>query len=97
MLDDEPAYCFLLRDELGAVLGVVAVLCRAAPRGTEVPSFEAVERILASLLALARRDLTQQRGKHDTGALALADSKELQWLLDVTHIEPPPTPGADAP
>jgi len=96
MLDEAPAYCFLLRDELGAVLGVVAVLCRAAAHGTEVPPFEAVERILASLLALTRRELTQQRGKHDTGALALADSKELQWLLDVTHIEPPPASGADA-
>ena len=96
MLEDTPGYCFLLRDELGAVLGVVAVLCRAPARDAEVPPFEAVERMLASLLALARRDLAQQRGVRDTGAHALADTQEMQWLLDVTHIEPPPASGADA-
>ncbi len=96
MLEDAPAYCFLLRDELGAVLGVVAVLCRAAAPGGEVSPFEVVERMLASLLALARRDLAQLRALRDTGEHGLADTKELQWLLDVTHIEPPPASGADA-
>jgi diguanylate cyclase (GGDEF)-like protein len=88
MLDDAPAYCFLLRDEQGAVLGVVAALCRPMSREGEVPAFDNVERTLAPLLVLARRDLSQQRPP-ETGRFNVADTQELQWLLDVTRIEAP--------
>ncbi len=85
MLEDAPAYTFLLRDELGAVLGVVAVICRAVPADAEVPAFESVERTLGPLLVLARRDLGAQRALIESGRFNIADTAELQWLLEVTH------------
>ena len=88
MLDDSPAYCFLLRDELGAVLGVAAVVCRGITRDGEVPTFESVERTLAPLLSLTRRDLGQQR-VIETGRFQIGDTQELEWLLDVTQLEGP--------
>ena len=88
MLDDAPAYAFLLRDELGAVLGVTAVVCRGATRDGEVPTFESVERTLAPLLALTRRDLGQQR-VIETGRFQIGDTQELEWLLDVTQLDAP--------
>jgi diguanylate cyclase (GGDEF)-like protein len=88
MLDEAPAYCFLLRDELGAVLGVVAVVCRVVTRDGEVPTFESVERTLAPLLALTRRDLGQQR-VIETGRFQIGDTQELEWLLDVTQLDAP--------
>jgi diguanylate cyclase (GGDEF)-like protein len=89
MIDETPAYCFLLRDELGGVLGALGVLARPATRAGDVAPFDNVERTLASLLGLARRELAQQRLKVDTGRFDLSDTQELQWLLDVTHIEAP--------
>jgi diguanylate cyclase (GGDEF)-like protein len=96
MLDDAPAYTFLLRDELGAILGVAAVICRSVARDTEVPGFESVERTLAPLLVLARRDLGQQRVLVETGRFNIADTQELQWLLDVTHVDAPGDAGGDS-
>ncbi len=95
MLGDAPAYTFLLRDELGAVLGVTGILCREATGGSEVPAFEAVERTLAPLLVLVRRDLGQQRVLVETGRFNIADTQELQWLLDVTHVDAPDDGGGD--
>ena len=95
MLGEAPAYTFLLRDELGAVLGVIAVLCREISREGEVPAFESVERTLAPLLVLARRDLAQQRVLIETGRFNIADTQELQWLLDVTHVEAPADSSGD--
>ncbi len=88
MLDDAPAYCFLLRDELGAVLAVTAVVCRAVTREGDLPTFESVERTLAPLLVLTRRDLGQQR-VIETGRFQIGDTQELEWLLDVTRLEMP--------
>ncbi len=88
MLDDAPAYCFLLRDELGAVLAVTAVVCRAVTRDGDLPAFESVERTLAPLLALTRRDLGQQR-VIETGRFHIGDTQELEWLLDVTQLDSP--------
>lgn len=88
MLDEAPAYCFVLRDELGAVLGVTAVVCRGISRDGEVPTFESVERTLAPLLALTRRDLGQQR-VIETGRFQIGDTQELEWLLDVTQLDAP--------
>jgi diguanylate cyclase (GGDEF)-like protein len=95
MLDDAPAFTFLLRDELGAVLGVSAVICCAVSREAEIPSFESVERTLAPLLVLARRDLGAQRALIETGRFNVADTQELEWLLDVTHVDAP-AGGGDA-
>ena len=88
MLDEAPAYCFLLRDDLGAVLGLTAVVCRAVTRDGEVPTFESVERTLAPLLSLTRRDLGQQR-VIETGRFQIGDTQELEWLLDVTQLDTP--------
>ena len=88
MLDDAPAYGFLLRDELGAVLGVTAVVCRGVTRDGEIPTFESVERTLAPLLMLTRRDLGQQR-VIETGRFQIGDTQELEWLLDVTQLDAP--------
>jgi diguanylate cyclase (GGDEF)-like protein len=88
MLDEAPAYCFLLRDELGAILGVTAVVCRAVTREGDLPTFEAVERTLSPLLALTRRDLGQQR-VIETGRFHIGDTQELEWLLDVTQLGAP--------
>ncbi len=95
MLGEAPAYTFLLRDELGAVLGVTAVLCREISREGDVPSFESVERTLSPLLVLARRDLAQQRVLVETGRFNIADTQELQWLLDVTHVDAPADSSGD--
>ncbi len=92
MLDDAPAYAFLLRDELGAVLGVTAVVCRSLTRDGEIPTFESVERTLAPLLALTRRDLGQQR-VIETGRFQIGDTQELEWLLDVTQLDAPAVGG----
>jgi diguanylate cyclase (GGDEF)-like protein len=92
MLDDAPAYCFLLRDELGAILGVTAIICRGVTREGDVPTFESVERTLAPLLALTRRDLGQQR-VIETGRYHIGDTQELEWLLDVTQLGAPPGGG----
>jgi len=75
MLDDAPAYCFLLRDELGAVLGVTAVVCRAVTRDADLPTFESVERTLAPLMVLTRRDLGQQR-VIETGRFQIGDTAQ---------------------
>lgn len=96
MIDETPAYCFLLRDELGGVLGALGVLARPATRDGDMPPFDNVERTLASLLGLARRELAQQRVKADTGRFNLSDTQELQWLLDITHIEAPRGGGVDS-
>lgn len=95
MLGEAPAYTFLLRDELGAVLGVTAVVCREIAREVDIPSFESVERTLSPLLVLMRRDMGQQRVLIETGRFNIADTQELQWLLDVTHVEAPPDAGGD--
>lgn len=92
MLDEAPAYCFLLRDELGAVLGVTAVVCRAVTREGDLPTFESVERTLSPLLTLTRRDLGQQR-VIETGRFHIGDTQELEWLLDVTQLGAPPGGG----
>jgi diguanylate cyclase (GGDEF)-like protein len=88
MLDEAPAYCFLLRDELGAILGVTAVVCRAVTRAGDVPTCASVERTLAPLLVLTRRDLGQQRAI-ETGRFHIGDTQELEWLLDVTQLDAP--------
>jgi len=94
MLDDAPAYCFRLSDEVGTTLGVVAIICRAAARDAELPTLEVVERTLAPLLALARRELGREHAL-ETGRFNVADTQELQWLLDVTHLESPAEAGGD--
>ena len=94
LLDDMPAYAFALRDELGAMLGVLAIVCRAVVPGADVPTLEAVERTLAPLLHITRRDLSQQRVL-DTGRLSVEDTRELQWLFDMSHVEAP-AGGADS-
>ena len=88
LLDDAPAYAFLLRDELGAILGVAAVVCRAVTREGDLPAFESVERTLSPLLALTRRDLAQTRAI-ETGRFQIGDTQELEWLLDVTRLDTP--------
>ena len=95
LLGDAPAYTFLLRDELGAVLGVTAILCRPVSGDSEAPAFEAVERTLAPLIVLVRRDLGQQRVLVETGRFNIADAQEMQWLLDVTQVEDPAGAGGD--
>ncbi|MBS0376304.1 MAG: bifunctional diguanylate cyclase/phosphodiesterase [Proteobacteria bacterium] len=94
LLDDAPAYAFLLRDEAGAVLGVTAIVCRAATRDGDVPTFESVERTLAPLLVLTQRDLGQQR-IIETGRFQISDTQELEWLLDVGAGDPAAS-GGDA-
>jgi diguanylate cyclase (GGDEF)-like protein len=162
MIDDTPAFCFLLRDSLGVVLAAVAVLFRPPSREGELPPFDIVERTLAPLLTLARREFATQRALDaagsptdapapppgttdaarlppDTGASVtppavpalvptpapppantgattilaalgdsarlyvpapdqpdVADTQELQWLLELAHLEEPAEPGADA-
>ena len=95
MIDELPAWCFLLRDELGGVLAVLAILGRVPGRTDDLPAFDAVERTLAPLLALARRELASRKLIAETSRFNLADTQELQWLLDVTHLEPPRGSGAD--
>ena len=95
MLGDAPAYTFLLRDELGVVLGAAAVLCREVSREGEIAAFESVERTLGPLLALLRRDLGRERVMVETGRFNIADTQELQWLLDVTQVDAPAEAGAD--
>jgi diguanylate cyclase (GGDEF)-like protein len=164
MIDDTPAFCFLLRDSLGVVLAVVAVLFRPPSREGELPPFDIVERTLAPLLTLARREFATHRALEaagspvdaptpslgtpdaaslppdagvpiapaaalapapapahvpppaNTGATTIlaalgdsarlyvpapdqpdvADTQELQWLLELAHLEAPAEPGADA-
>lgn len=96
LLGDAPAYTFPLVDELGALLGVAAILCRPVSGDADAPSVESVERTLAPLLVLARRDLGQQRVLVETGRFNIADTQELQWLLEVTHVEPTSGAGSDA-
>jgi diguanylate cyclase (GGDEF)-like protein len=163
MIDETPAYCFLLRDTLGVVLAAVAVLFRPPSREGELPPFDIVERTLAPLLALARREFATHRALESTAApdpelpqlapvettaaasapaaapaapapaptpsepvatapsagtgattiLAalgdsarlyvptpdqpdVADTQELQWLLELAHLEAPVEPGADS-
>ena len=94
LLEDAPAYCFVLRDELGAGLGALAVVCRAASRDGDLAPLETIERTLGPLLLLARREFAQQRAL-DTGRFNVADSDELQWLLDVTSADPPASGAGD--
>lgn len=137
MIDDTPAYCFLLRDQLGVVLAGMAVLYRPPTRDSDLPPFDIVERTLAPLLTLARREFAMQRALPAatpaaapalddpspapappsattatatvaTAALGdsvrlyapspdqpdVADTQELQWLLDLAHIDAP-SAGAD--
>lgn len=94
MIDDTPAYLFLLRDELGGVLAALAVLGRPATRDGDTVPFASAERTLASLLGLARRELAQQK-LVESGRFNVSDTQELQWLLDVTHIEEPRGAGKD--
>ncbi len=154
MIDDTPAYCFLLRDSLGVVLAAIAVLFRPPTRDGELPPFDIVERTLAPVLALARREFATHRALESaapatdaavpelvppdplpaapgpahaavasgsgsgsgTGATTIlaalgdsarlyvpapdqpdvADTQELQWLLELAHLEAPAEPGADA-
>ncbi len=95
LLDDAPAYCFVLRDEPGTVLGVVAVVCRGGSRDADRPTFDSVERTLGPLLLLVGRELGQQRPP-DSGRFNIADTEELQWLLDVTSVDPPASGAGDA-
>ncbi|MEI8297249.1 MAG: EAL domain-containing protein [Pseudomonadota bacterium] len=88
VLEDMPAYGFVLRDERSGVLGVLAIVCRSGGRDAELPAFEAVERLLAPLLTVARRDLAQQRVL-DTGRFNVEDTQELQWLFDMSQAEAP--------
>ncbi|MCX7058054.1 MAG: hypothetical protein NTZ79_12965 [Proteobacteria bacterium] len=88
VLEDMPAYGFVLRDERSGVLGVLAIVCRSGGRDAELPAFEAVERLLAPLLTVARRDLAQQRVL-DTGRFNVEDTQELQWLFDMSQAEVP--------
>jgi diguanylate cyclase (GGDEF)-like protein len=159
MIDDTPAYCFLLRDTLGVVLAAIAVLFRPPSREGELPPFDIVERTLTPLLTLARREFATYRalesavpaadpaapppaaadaasravpgasahapsaapptvpapstGPGATTMLAalgdsarlyvpapdqpdVADTQELQWLLELAHLEAPAEPGADS-
>ena len=88
LLEDMPAYAFLLRDELGAVVGVLAVVCRPVTHDTGVPTLESVERTLAPLLTLGRRELSQRRTL-ETGRYSVEDTQELQWLYEVSQVENP--------
>ena len=94
LLDDAPAYCFRLTDELGTTLGVVAVTCRPVARDAELPTLDAVERTLAPMLALARRELGREHAL-ETGRFNVADTQELEWLLDMTHLEAPADAAGD--
>ena len=94
LLDDAPAYCFRLSDEVGTTLGVAAIICRPVARDAELPTLESVERTLAPLLALARRELGREHAL-ETGRFNVADTQELQWLLDVTHLEASADAGGD--
>jgi diguanylate cyclase (GGDEF)-like protein len=126
MIDDTPAYCFLVRDDAGQPLGAVATLFRPPTRDGELPPYDIVERTLAPLLALVRREILAGASRsvpqaepsaapapgpalapapppNPAAALGdsvrliasvpepvdVADTQELQWLLDLAHIEAP--------
>ncbi len=94
LLDDLPAYALVLRDGLGAVLGVLAIVCRALPPGADRPNAESVARTLAPVLTVARREMSQRRVL-DTGSFNIEDTQELQWLFEVSRADPA-APGADS-
>jgi diguanylate cyclase (GGDEF)-like protein len=85
-LEEMPTYAFVLRDELGAVIGVLAVVCRPLPNGSELSSLESVGRTLGPVLSICRRELGQQRVR-DGGHFNVEDTQELQWLFDVSHTD----------
>jgi diguanylate cyclase (GGDEF)-like protein len=87
MLDELPAYAFALRDGLGAVLGVLGIVCRALPLGADRPTAAAVARTLAPVLTVTRREMSQQRAL-DTGVFNVEDTQELQWLFEVSRVDP---------
>jgi diguanylate cyclase (GGDEF)-like protein len=94
MLEDLPSYALLLRDDLGAALGVLAIVCRAAQPGADLPAAEAVIRTLSPLLALARREMAQPRVA-DSERFNVEDTQELQWLFEVGRADPA-GPGGDS-
>ena len=96
MIDDAPAYCFLLRDEVGTVLGAVAALCKPPTRDSDMPPLDSVERTLTPVLALARQGLAHAKVQEASGRFNVVDTQELQWLLEVTQVEAPPGASAAA-
>ena len=95
MIDDTPAYCFLLRDEVGVVLGALAVLCRPLTGASGSASFDSIERTLAPVLELTRQSLGHARIQ-ESGRFNIVDTQELQWLLDVTQVDAPAGPSSEA-
>jgi diguanylate cyclase (GGDEF)-like protein len=92
---DEPGYAFILRDDSGAVVGALGLVCRGASRDGDMPTHDSIGRSLAPLLLLARRELTHQRGT-ETGRFNVNDTQELEWLLEVNQLDAPADAGVDS-
>jgi diguanylate cyclase (GGDEF)-like protein len=88
VLEDTPLYLFLLRDEVGSVLGVVGLVCKPSATPGEFTPFANVERPALPVLSLLRRDL-EQRHVIETGRFNINESVDLQWLVEATQIQAP--------
>ena len=80
--DDTPVYLFLLRDEAGALIGVLTVTCRS--EGLTPRPWTFVHSLLRPLLECLQRELVAQENIGELSRSLATRDKDLDLLLAIT-------------
>ncbi len=86
--DDCPAYLFWLRDAVGGVAAIAAVVCARPASPNEVLPFSFVLEQLRPAIELLRRDLLARADIDKLNESLTARDKDLELLLSVTGSHP---------
>jgi len=79
------AYAILVRDDLGRHLGAVLAACAPVPGTGEPLPLEQAARLLAPVLALLARELAPSASETSPAQALIAETMQLQRLLDATQ------------
>ncbi|MFO1377687.1 MAG: EAL domain-containing protein [Steroidobacteraceae bacterium] len=88
IVHDSPAgraYAILVRDDLGRHLGAVLAACAPLPGAGKPLPLRQAARLLAPVLALLARELAPSASETSPAQALIAETMQLQRLLDATH------------